>query len=753
MISRRDDIISSTLKKTVYQKKEPFIISLRFLKITALAGFKQGVLRFKVLKLSFLILFLFIIVGIVTSYFFILRDIPSTATIGITNYPQSTKIYDRNGELLYTIFTSRNQTYAPFNKIPKHVKNATIVLEDRDFYKHGAIDIKGITRAFISTVFKREVQGGSTITQQLVKNSLLTPEQTISRKVKEIILAFVVESIYSKDKILEMYLNQVPYGGTAYGVEAASRVYFNKPVEKLSLSESAFLAALPEAPSVYSPFGSRPELGKKRQLEALRKMREQGYITRKEEQMGAVQELKFSKIQNKIFAPHFVFYIKDLLVQKYGQRAVEQGGLNVITSLDLDIQNYAQASVSAEIDDIERYNVSNGAALVTNPATGEILAMVGSRNYFDTEIDGNVNVTISRRQPGSSIKPINYATGLAKGYTAATPFVDKQTCFPNPGRTPYCPVNYDGKFHGVAQMRFALANSYNIPAVKMLKLNGVEAMIATASAMGITTFDSPDRYGLSLTLGGGEILMTDMAQAFGVLANGGYKIPLAPILKVTDAKGNTLEEYKPPRSPIFGKKILDPGIAFIISQILSDNGARGQAFGTNSVLRIGNYPVSVKTGTTNDYRDNWTIGYTPSYVVAVWVGNNDNRPMSGIVSGVTGAAPIWHEIMAHLLEGKPKEAQSKPDNVYGKTICSTSGLLPGGDCPTRFEYFIKGTEPTRAEGGKQKVFIDKSTQDLAKPGQTDNVEEKEQIIVTDPTGDRYCLDCPHPELLSPTPTP
>lgn len=732
-----DDIIYSYLKKLLFVKQV-----------------KEAKHRISKLKISFFVLLAVLIAGSLASYFFILRDIPSTATIGATNYPQSTNIYDRNGKLLYTFFIKRNQTFVPFKKFPDSLKKATIAIEDRDFYKHGAIDIKGISRAFVSTLFKKQIQGGSTITQQLVKATVLTPEQTVTRKIREIILSFLVESVYSKDKILEMYLNQVSYGGTAWGAQAAAYVYFDKPVDKLNLAESAFLAGLPQAPSIYSPFGSRPELGEKRQLEVLASMREQEHITEAQEKVAKETPLKFSKIQNKILAPHFIFYIKDLLVQRYGQRFVEQGGLNVTTSLDLKLQEYAQASVSGELDELSNPTVTNGAALVTNPATGEVLAMVGSRDYFDDTHDGNVNVTISKRQPGSSIKPINYATGLSKGYTAATPFVDQKICFANiVGQAPYCPVNYDGKFHGVQQMRFALANSFNIPAVKMLKLNGVESMIATASAMGITTFDSPDRYGLSLTLGGGEVMMTEMAEAFGVFANGGYRIPLQPILRVDDNKGKVIAEHKPPQSPIFGKRVLAPGVAFIISEILRDNGARGQAFGANSVLKIGNYPVSVKTGTTNDYRDNWTIGYTPSYVVAVWVGNNNNKQMSGIVSGITGAAPIWHDIMAHLLDGTKPEPPSRPDDIVGKIICSTSGLLPGGDCPTRFEYFLKGTEPKKMDPGKQKVFIDKSTGDLAKQGQLDNIEEKEQVIVTDPTEDRYCLDCPHPELLSPPKTP
>lgn len=685
---------------------------------------------------------------------FVIKDIPSPTKLSSSSIPQSTQVFDRNGILLYTIYTQKNQTFVPLSSIPKSLQQATIAIEDKDFYRHGPIDLRGMSRALYSIVLKKELQGGSTITQQLVKNSLLTPERTITRKIKEIILAFATEAIYSKDKILEMYLNQAPFGGTAWGVEAASQTYFGKSVSNLTLAESSLLAALPEAPTTLSPFGAHPELSKKRQLEVLRKMNEQGHITKKGLEKAAKEELKYKKISNNIKAPHFVLYVKDLLARKYGQKVVEEGGLKVTTSLDLQIQEDAQATVAGEVSKLRGYRVSNGAALITDPATGEILAMVGSRDYFDTKNDGNVNVTTSLRQPGSAIKPINYTVGLIKGYTAATPFVDKPTCFPNIGKPPYCPVNYDGKWHGVVQMRDALASSINIPAVKMLKVNGVEEMIATASAMGISSFTEPDRYGLSLTLGGGEVTMLDMATAYGVLANGGYKIDLHPILKVVDRKGKVLEEYKPPRSAIFGKKVLPSGVAFIISNILADNNARAMAFGTNSELKIGNQPVSVKTGTTNDFRDNWTIGYTPSYLVAVWVGNNNNTPMGGLVSGVTGAAPIWNRIMTKLLEIKPAEPLLKPANVIGKSVCNVTGLNPPPEgCAMRFEYFIKGTESKLMHIGRQRVFIDKTTGDLAKLGQADNLEEKEEFIVKDPTGDTFCVTCPHPELLPPTPSP
>lgn len=707
--------------------------------------------RYKYLLLA---LALFLLVPFFAGfYYFIVKDLPSPTTLSGTSASLSTHIYDRNGTLLYTIYGNKNQTFVPLNKIPKHIQQATIAIEDKTFYQHGAVDFKGIARAFIYTFYHKQLQGGSTLTQQLVKNSLLTPDRTWERKIKEVILSFATELLYSKDQILEMYLNQVPYGGTVYGVEAAAQTFFNKKVHELSLAESALIAGLPEAPSIFSPF-ENPQYAKKRQEEVLANMLEEGYITKAEHANAVAQPLTYKEDAQTIHAPHFVLWVKELLAEKYGREVVAQGGLTVKTSLDLPLQEYAQATVAAEIDKLGVYAVSNGAALITRPNTGEILAMVGSKDYFDETIDGNVNLTVQERQPGSSIKPINYATGLAKGYTTATPLVDSQKCFPNPGQAPYCPVNYDGAFHGVTQMRSALANSYNIPAVKMLKLNGLDAMIATASAMGISSFTDPDRYGLSLTLGGGEVMMTELATAFGVFANQGYRIDLHPILEVKDAKGKILEKYTPPSSPIFGKKVLSPGIAFIISHILSDNGARTPAFGPNSELRIGNLPIAVKTGTTNDYRDNWTIGYTPEWLVAVWVGNNNNTPMRGVVSGVTGAAPIWHDVMAHLVAEQAVSGFKQPDSVVGKHICTTSGLLPTGEgpdrCPTRYEYFLKGTEPKRGDPGRQKVIIDKATNDLAAPGKTDNIEERMEIVVTDPLGDRYCVTCPHPQ---PSPTP
>ncbi len=695
---------------------------------------------------------------ILSFYFLILKDLPLPTKLSSPSNPQSTQIYDRNGKLLYNIYDKKNQTFVPLSSIPKYAQAATIAIEDKNFYEHGAVDLKGIARAAFSIIVRQRIQGGSTLTQQLVKSSLLTQEQTIPRKIKEIILAFATEIIYSKNQILEMYLNQVPYGGTAYGIEAASQSYFGKHAKDLDLAESALLAGLPQAPTKFSPFGAHPEDGKARQVEVLKAMQEQGFITKDQKQKAEKETLKYKKFTNEIEAPHFVLYVKDLLSAKYGEKMVEEGGLKVITSLDLAIQDYAQKMVKFEVDDLPTYyHVTNGAALVTKPSTGEILAMVGSKDYFNTKIDGNVNLTTSLRQPGSSIKPINYAVGLLNKYNAATAFIDQPICFPNQGGKEYCPVNYDGKWHGLVEMRYTLGNSLNIPAVKMLKVNGVEAMAATASAMGITSFTHPENYGLSLTLGGAEVKMIDMATAFGVFANSGYRIDLHPILKVTDKSGKVLEEYKPPSSPIFGKQVLPDGVAFIISDILADNTARLLEFGGSSELRIPGQTVSVKTGTTNDFRDNWTIGYTPSYLVVSWVGNNDNSQMSGLVSGITGAAPIWNDIMSHLLKDKTPEPISRPPTVIQKSICSDTGLLPPpagseASCPTRFEYFIKGTEPTMGQPGAQTTWIDKNTQDLPAKGQTDNLESKSEVVYTDPTGDRFCLTCPHPNL-SPTPTP
>ncbi len=697
------------------------------------------------------------------SYFFIFKDLPSPARLGRYEIPLASKMYDRNGKLLYDIFADQNRTPVPLSAIPKYVQEATISIEDKEFYKHKGINpIGGILRAIAATVSHRGLQGGSTITQQLVKSALLTNERTIQRKIKELVLAIWVESLYPKDKILELYLNQVPYGGTAWGIETAAEKYFGKSVKDVTFAEAALLAGLPQAPTRYSPFGANPQFSKERQKEVLRRMVEDGYITQEQSQAATAETLHFKKAPN-IRAPHFVMFVKEQLVDRFGERLVEQGGLKVITTLDLDLQEYAQATVAAEVEKLKKLRVGNGAALITKPATGEILSMVGSTDYFASP-SGNFNVTTALRQPGSSIKPINYAIGIEKHIvTPATMFLDVPTCLVSTGQPNYCPKNYDGKFHGPVQLRFALGNSFNIPAVKMLYLNTVRDMVASASAFGLDTLSDPSHYGYSLTLGGGEVHMTDMAEAFSVFANGGIRKDLVSILKVVDKNGKVLLEHKDPNLTkeipsqllMDGPRAVSVETAFLISHILLDNNARQDAFGSNSLLNIaGRTDVSVKTGTTDDLRDNWTIGFTPLVLVAAWVGNNDNSPMNpALVSGVSGAAPIWNKLIKKALVGKPIVFPKQPEGVIGAQICALSGLLPpnpdenAGDrgCPTRFEYFIKGTVPNQRENIRQGIVIDKATGDLAPPNQTDNMEMQEHDVLRDPTGAAWCLDCPHPE--------
>jgi len=610
------------------------------------------------------------------SYLFV-KDLPSPKNIGKANYFLSSHIYDRNQNLLYEIYRDQKRTQIKLDDLPKYLIQATIAIEDKDFYKHNGVNLfGGILRALKESFLNKKLQGGSTITQQLVKSALLSPERTLERKIKEVILALWTEKIYNKNQILEMYFNQVPYGGSAYGVEEAAKTYFGKSAKDLSLDEAAFLAGLPQAPSIYSPYND-PQLALQRRNKVLEAMYKEGYINKEEKDQAKDSSLNVLPPKNSIIAPHFVFYAKNQLESEFGIKKVEEGGLKVVTTLDKEIQNQAEIILSEEIEKIRYLNVSNGAILVTRPKTGEILAMVGSVDYF-FEPWGAFNVTTALRQPGSSIKPIMYSLALQKGYTAATLIDDSPTVFKIPGSQPYTPVNYDGKFHGKVPLRYALANSYNIPAVKVLETIGVDQFIDYAKKLGIDTWTDKSRYGLSLTLGGGEVTMIDMAEAFGVLANLGYKVPLTYYLKIEDSDGEILKEYHP-----FRVKEIDPGVAFIISDILSDNQARVWAFGPNSALEIPGYKVAVKTGTTDSKKDNWTIGYTPDFLVAVWVGNNDGSPMNPYLSsGITGAAPIWNRMMTYLLKNYGSNNwYQKPDNVVEK-ICYFG----------RKEYFIAGTE-------------------------------------------------------------
>lgn len=613
----------------------------------------------------------------------------------------STKILDRNGSVLYDIFVDQRRTpIGDISEIPDYLKQATIAIEDRNFYKHQGFDPTGYARAVYNIIFKRKLQGGSTLTQQLVKNVLLTPERTIIRKLKEFILTLQIEQRYSKDDILLLYLNEVPYGGTAYGVEAAAETYFGKSVRDLNLVESAILAGLPQSPSRYSPYSSTPDAYIGRAMQVLRRMREDGYITEEQEKEAAdmLDDIEFQPRGAAFKAPHFVQYVQEILEERYGASAVEQGGMVVTTTLDLELQNEAQKIVAEEIKKVESLNITNGASVVINPETGEILAMVGSKDFNADDYDGQVNVTTRPRQPGSAIKPITYVTGLKEGYSASYLFMDVPTVFPGgSGQPDYEPKNYDGKYRGPVQMRYALANSLNIPAVKMLALVGIKDTLQTAYDLGISTLEPTDqtlsRVGLSLTLGGGEVKLLELTGAYGAFVNGGHRLDPVAILKIEDHEGNIIEETKPKK----GRQVITPEEAFIISDILSDNDARSQVFGLNSLLNIPNKKVMVKTGTTNDLRDNWAIGGNQNAMVGVWVGNNDNSEMKAVASGVSGATPIWRKILLKALEGKPDVDFKQPDGVVKVSVDAFSGFAAHDGFPSRDEFFIKGTEPGKDE--------------------------------------------------------
>lgn len=703
------------------------------------------------LSTSLLVGVVLFIMVVIASVVFFATQVPSPSDLTNRDIAQATKIYDKNGELLYDIFENQNRTPIKLSEVPEHVKQATIAIEDKDFYKHSGFSLIGISRSLYDLAMSRSIQGGgSTLTQQLVKNALLTGERTLPRKIKEFILAIQVERSYSKDQILEMYLNEIPYGGTAYGIEAAANLYFGKHAKELTLAESSLLAGLPQRPSVYSPYGSKPELAKLRQKEVLRRMVEDGYITAEEAEKVEKEELKYRTSQNEIGfkAPHFVLYVKEKLIEQFGDRLVDSGGLRVTTTLDYKLQEASQKIVKEEIEKLSSSKIGNGAVVVLDSKTGQILAMVGSKDYFGKSqpagckegdncvFEPNVNATLSLRQPGSATKPITYSKALEEGYTANYTILDVKTEFPGGDRPSYIPINYDGQFHGPTQVRYALGNSYNIPAVKMLALVGVKDVMDLGYRMGLLSWEPSEEnvnsVGLSLTLGGREVRLLELTSAFGVLANKGKQVDPASILKVTDSKGKVLFEYKPNE----GRKVLDEGIAYIISDILSDNGARTAAFGFNSLLNIAGKTVAVKTGTTDEKRDNWTVGYTPSFVIGVWVGNNDNSPLDPkIASGITGASPVWNKIMREVLKDKANEPFEKPGSVIQADV---DGLMSGkshGGSPTRKEYFLSGTDPKNESTNYQRGKVCRSNPHrLANDGE--DSEEKDVIVLKedDPTG-------------------
>lgn len=693
----------------------------------------------KIVKLTKL-LFL----GIVLSFiglFFILPllafNLPSPDKV-VRREGFSTKILDRNGKPLYDIFESERRTPIKIDEVPEYLKQATIAIEDKNFYQHSGFDIFGTLRG-LSRIFTRGyAQGGSTLTQQLVKNVLLTSERSVIRKVKEFVLAVQIERKYTKDEILQMYLNEAPYGGNARGVETASEIYFGKSAKDLNLVESAILAGLPQSPTRYSPYSSTPKAYVDRTINVLRRMREDGYISSEQEEAAKVEleNIKFQTKGSSFKAPHFVQYVQKILEERYGEKVVEQGGLKVTTTLDLELHEKAQSIVYEEIKKVEGQRITNGGVVVVDTQTGEILSMVGSKQFDDPDYDGQVNVTVALRQPGSSFKPFTYVTALKEGITASTMLMDVQTTFyGGEGQPDYNPVNYDGKYRGPVQFRYALGNSLNIPAVKLIALVGIKDVLETAYSMGINSLPPTDetlsRVGLSLTLGGGEVKLLELTSSYGAFFNGGYKIEPISILKVEDNNGKVLEEYNPKK----GKQVISSEDAFIMASIMSDNDARKDVFGPNSLLNIAGRQVAVKTGTTNDKRDNWTVGGTPQRTVGVWVGNNDNSPMLNVASGVSGASPIWRKVILESLSGFDPVSFEKPESVQSIEVDKISGKLSHDGFPSRSEFFNNSSLPTN-DDIHVKLKICKNEGKLATPSDiaANNYTESEfiKIIEEDP---------------------
>jgi len=624
-------------------------------------------------------LFVFLFLAAIGTFAYIAKDLPNPGMLTNRVIVESTKIYDRTGtHLLYDVHGEEKRTVISFADMPDVVKYATISLEDQDFYSHHGIKITSILRSVFKDIVQLgKAQGGSTITQQFVKNSLLTNEKTLLRKVKEVILSLEMETKFSKDEILAMYLNEIPYGSSAYGIEAASQTFFGKPARELTLDEAAVITSLPQATAYYSPYGSHTDALIGRKGFALKTMARLGYITQ-EQADDAINTNTLSKIQpqkNIIAAPHFVMYIKDYLQQKYGDQAVEQGGYKVTTTLDWEKQQIAERAVRDGAEKNKKWKAANAALVAMDPNTGQILSMVGSKDYFGTSepagcisgksctFEPNFNVAIAERQPGSSFKPYVYLTAFAKGYLPETILYDTKTQFETAEGKSYEPNNYDGKFHGPLPMMKTLGGSLNIPAVKTLYLVGINDAITMAKNLGITGLNDPSRLGLSLVLGGGEVRLIDHVSAYSTLATGGIKHPETAILRIEDAKGNVVEEF----NPNAGERVVDEKYVAMLDSVLSNNDNRAWVFGDKSPLRFDTRPVVAKTGTTNEFRDGWTIGYTPSLVVGVWAGNNDNSPMVTGSDGVNVAAPIWRSFLDQTLVNYNIETFPKynPDDEIG----------------------------------------------------------------------------------------
>ena len=690
------------------------------------------------LATGFLLLLVVGIFGMGILFAWYAKDLPRPDKVRRTS-GLSTIIYDRSGDPIYDIYRDENRIPVTFEEMPEMLKKATVSVEDKDFYKHEGFSSKGMVRAIFSIFLLHKLEGGSTLTQQLVKNALLTQERTLPRKIKEFILAVQIERKYTKNEILQMYLNEAPYGSTTYGIEAASQYYFNKKAKELTPLEAIILAGFPQSPSTYSPFTGIKNAYKNRAYDVLRRMREDGNITKIQEAKyrSELDSVAFVGGKSNFKAPHFVEYVRDLLIKQFGERLVEEGGLRVTTSLDLKLQEKAQDIVKDEVDKAKSLKVGNGAAVVMDPETGEILAMVGSKDYEATDSAGNKFnvVTQGLRQPGSALKPVTYATAFKEGHTSASIILDVETKFPGgTDEKDYAPKNYDLKWHGPMQLRYGLANSINMTAVKLLGLTGVKDMLSQAYDMGLTTLAPTDenmrRFGLSVTLGGGEVKLLELVSAYGVFATGGIRQDPVAILKVVDQNGKTLLDYK----KTSGRRVLGEDVSYLITHILSDNDARSQVFGEHSYLYIPGKNVFVKTGTTDDKRDNWTVGGTRRIIVGTWVGNNDNSPMNpALASGVTGAAPIWNRIIREAIKNIPDEGFIRPDNIVEMDIDAFGGGLPRSEFPTRKEVFIKGTEPTGVSPIYKKLKISKSNGKIANDIEIASgaYEEKEFIVFTE----------------------
>ncbi len=661
------------------------------------------------------------------AYIGLVGDLPAPDALITRSSPDATKIYDRRGRLLYEVLDPRagRRTRVALAELPLHLRQAVVAVEDANFYENPGVDASGIARAFFQNLRAGQiVAGGSTITQQLARDVLLSKEEresrTYVRKLREAFLALRLTQAYSKDQILEMYLNEIYFGELAYGAEAAARTYFGKPARDLDLAESALLAGMIQSPSAYDPLVNL-DAARARQRIVLGLMVKQGLIGEAEAQLAQAEPLHFASLTpgTVMRAPHFVTYVRNLLESRYGAETVNHAGLSVITSLDLDLQERAEDIVRHHLAELARstreedapdHNVHDAALVALDPATGEILAMVGSADYFDNAIDGAVNVALANRQPGSAIKPITYATAFALDYSPATVLSDVPTAFVTKENQPYEPQNYDRLWRGPLSLRQALATSNNMIAVKVLDHVGLDAMMSTAKALGITTFEDSDRFGLALTLGGGEVKLLELTAAYAAFANAGRRVePLAilDVRRAADRRPLTSAGLERPAST--GQPAaVSPQVAYLVTNVLSDDLARIGAFGEDSVLRLSR-PAAAKTGTTTDFKDNWTIGYTPDLAVGVWVGNADNEPMYKI-SGITGAGPIWHDFMEEAHRGISVREFERPDGLVEIEICDTSGLLPTELCPRRrLELFIAGTEPVDYDDSYRALSVDAAT--------------------------------------------